>query len=59
MQSGKREDLLKRVGHCIQGGNHQNLDPRIDNGKWFAAKVMRQNSAQLRAKETTTLFRFQ
>lgn len=45
-QSGKREDFLKRVGDCVQSGNQQNLDPSMDDGKWFAAKVIWQNSVQ-------------
>ena len=42
--SGKRDELLKRVGDCIKSGNHHTFDPSIDNGKWFSAKVLRENA---------------
>ena len=38
----KRDELLKRVSNCIKSGNHHTLDPSIDNGKWFAAKIWQQ-----------------
>ena len=38
--SGKRDDLVKRVSDCMKCGNHHTLDASIDNGKWFAAKVL-------------------
>ncbi|CAH3175503.1 unnamed protein product, partial [Porites lobata] len=41
--SGKRDDLVKRVAECIQAGKHHTLDPSIDEGKWFAAKVIKEN----------------
>ena len=39
-QSGKRGELIKRVSDCISSGNHRTLDVSIDEGKWFAAKVI-------------------
>ena len=41
--SGKRDELLKRVSDCIKSGNHHTLDPSIDDGKWFYAKVLKEN----------------
>lgn len=41
--SGKRDELVKRVTDCTKGGNHHTLDPSIDDGKWFAAKVIKEN----------------
>ena len=41
--SGKRDELLKRVSDCIKSGNHQTLDPSIDDGKWLSAKVLKEN----------------
>ena len=46
--SGKRDDLVKRVSDCIKCGNHHTLDASIDNGKWFAAKVLKE-SPQIQA----------
>ena len=46
--SGKRDELLKRVSDCIKSGNHHTFDPSIDDGKWFSAKVLREN-AELQA----------
>ena len=40
--SGKRHDLVKRVSDCIKCGNHNTLDASINNGKWFAAKVLKE-----------------
>ena len=37
--SGKRDELLKRVSDCIKSGN-----PSIDDGKWFSAKVLKENA---------------
>ena len=42
--SGKRDELLKRVSDCIKSGNHHTLDPSIDDGKWFSAKVFKENA---------------
>lgn len=42
--NGKRDDLLKRVSDCLKSGNHHTLDPSIDNGKWFAAKIVKESS---------------
>ena len=42
--SGKRDELLKRVSDCIKSGNHHTFDPSIDDGKWFSAKVLRENA---------------
>ena len=42
--SGKRDELLKRVSDCIKSGNHHTFDPSIHDGKWFSAKVLRENA---------------
>ena len=42
--SGKRDELLKRVSDCIKSGNHHTLDPSIDDGKLFSAKVLKENA---------------
>ena len=42
-QSGKREGIVQRVASCLQGPNHRVLDVSIDGGKWFAAKVLKEN----------------
>ena len=42
--SGKRDEPLKRVSDCIKSGNHHTFDPSIDDGKWFSAKVLRENA---------------
>ena len=42
--SRKRDELLKRVSDCIKSGNHHTLDPSIDDGKWFSAKVLKENA---------------
>ena len=42
--SGKRDELLKRVSDCIKSWNHHTLDPSIDDGKWFSAKVLKENA---------------
>ena len=34
---------MKRVTNCIKSGNHRTLDLSIDDGKWFTAKVIREN----------------
>lgn len=44
-ETGKRGDLIKRVSDCISSGNHRTLDVSIDEGKWFAAKVIKENKA--------------
>ena len=41
---GKRDELVERGRDCIKRGDHHNLDPSIDNGKWFAAKVLNVSS---------------
>ena len=28
----------------IKSGNHHTLDPSIDDGKWFSAKVLKENA---------------
>ena len=43
--SGKRDELVKRVTECINAGNHHTLDPSIDDGKWFAAKTIKESCA--------------
>ena len=42
--SRKRDELLKRVSDCIKSGNHHTFDPSNDDGKWFSAKVLRENA---------------
>lgn len=42
-QSGKRNELLQHVADCMKGDHHI-LDPSIDDGKWFPAKAMKENS---------------
>ena len=42
--NGKREDLVQRVRECVRSGNYYIPDPAIDHGKWFAAKVLQENS---------------
>ena len=42
--SGKRDELLKRVSDCIKSGNHHMLDPSINDGKCFSAKVLKENA---------------
>ena len=41
---GKRDELVERGRDCIKRGDHHNFDPSIDNGKWFAAKVLNVSS---------------
>ena len=41
--SGKRDELVTRVSDCIKKGSHRVLDVSIDQGKWFAAKVIKEN----------------
>ena len=41
-QSGKREELLKRVKDCIKSGDFRNLQPSNDDGKWFATKTIKE-----------------
>ena len=55
--SGKRDELLKRVSDCIKSGNHHTLDPSIDDGKWFSAKVLKEN-AKLQANCSLSLLSF-
>lgn len=43
-QGGKRAELITRVTDCIKAGSHHILDVSIDDGKWFAVKVHRENS---------------
>ena len=40
---GKRDELISRVSDCIKKGDHRILDVSIDQGKWFAAKVLKEN----------------
>lgn len=42
--SGKRSDLIARVKNCLSSGDHHVLDPSIDDGKWFEAKVSREKT---------------
>ena len=48
--SGKPDDLVKCVSDCIKSGNHHMLNASIDDGKWFAAKVLKESS-ELQALE--------
>ena len=41
--SGKRDELVTRVSDSIKIGSHRVLDVSIDQGKWFAAKVIKEN----------------
>ena len=50
-QSGKREEIVQRAASCLQGPNHRILDVSIDGGKWFAAKVLKENE-ELKGGET-------
>ena len=50
-QSGKREEIVQRVASCLQGPNRRVLDASIDGGKWFAAKVLKENE-ELKGRET-------
>ena len=35
---------MECVRYCIKSGHHHKLDPSIDNGKWFASKVLKESS---------------
>ena len=35
---------MECVRYCIKSGDHHKLDPSIDNGKWFASKVLKESS---------------
>ena len=35
---------MARVRDCVKSGDHHKLDPSTDNGKWFAAKVLKESS---------------
>ena len=41
----------KCVASCLQGPNHHVFDVSIDGGKWFAAKVLKENE-ELKGRET-------
>jgi hypothetical protein len=43
-QSGKRSDLLTRVHDCVASGSHNVLDPSIDDGQWYEAKLSKENT---------------
>lgn len=34
---------MKRYTECLKAGKHHALDPSINDGKWFAAKVIKEN----------------
>ena len=38
------KDLVQRVRDCVRSENYHTLDPAIDHGKWFAAKVLHEHS---------------
>ena len=44
--NGKRDELLKRVRDCLKSGNHLTLYPSNYNGKWFAAKILKERSEE-------------
>ena len=50
-QSGEREEIVQCVASCLQGLNHHVLDISIDDGKWFATKVLKDNE-ELKGRET-------
>ena len=35
---------MERVRDCVKSGDLHKLDPSIDNGKWFAATVLKESS---------------
>ena len=41
--SGKRDELVTLVSDSIKKESHRVLDVSIDQGKWFAAKVIKEN----------------
>ena len=49
-QSGKRGEIVQRVSDCLKRPNHWILDVSIDDGKWFAVKVLKENE-ELSKKE--------
>ena len=44
LKLSEKRRLLKRVSDCIKSRNHHTLDPSIDDGKWFSAKVFKENA---------------
>lgn len=52
--SGKRDDLVKRVSDAIRSGNHRSLDVSIDDGKWFAAKVLKDSQKTECTRQSNT-----
>ena len=42
-QTGKRTEIVQHVADCLKGPNHRVLEISIDRGKWFAAKVLKEN----------------
>ena len=43
--SGKCDELVELLSDCIlTSGDHHQLDPSIDNGKWFASKALKESS---------------
>ena len=48
---------MEHVRDCIkpESGDHHKLDPSIDNGKWFAAKVLRESSDLQESGNLTSL----
>ena len=48
---------MERVRDSIKSGDHRKLDPSVDNGKWFAAKVLKESS-DLQENDNLTSPRF-
>ena len=55
---GKRDELVTRVLDGIKHGNYLVLDISIDQGKWFAAKVIRENQEIIADKFTNSKLSF-
>ena len=56
--NGKRDELLKRGSDCVNSGNLRMLDPCVDDGKRFSAKVFKEN-AKLQANCCLTSLRWE
>ena len=40
------------MSDCIASGSHRNLEPSIDDGKWYAAKALQEQKAQDEKKKS-------